>query len=254
MSLQELDRDISEAEHSQRTLAQTRQKAQAEVTDFIGTHTEIECIIKDLEAAGASAGGKHEQLEAELAQVQQKVTEKEAALEALLPEWDEQWTMEAIKKQRLDKANAKLNALFAKQGRASKFHTKLEKNVFLRHEIQAMKAYQHRQTTALEGARLSLEMLHQSQVEINAQIWGVHEKIDHGWKREKDMGEEAIILKDQLTELMERMKDLWREDTRLDSMVSHPLCCPQLISSALAGMMDKVGIQAMFQLFYLLST
>jgi len=68
------------------------------------------------------------------------------------------------------------------------------------------------------------------------------------------VGEEAVILKDQLTELMERMKDLWREDTRLDSMVSCPLCCPQLISSALAGVMDKVGIQAMFQLFYLLST
>jgi len=175
MSLQELDRAISEAEHSQRTLAQTHWKAQVEVTDFIGMRTEIE-------AAGASAGGKHEQLEAELAQVQQKVAEKEAALEALLPEWDKQWMMEVIKKWRLDEANTKLNALFVKQGQASKFHTKLERNAFLRHEIQAMKAYQHGQTTALEGARLLLETSCQSQVEIDAQIWGVHEKIDHGWK------------------------------------------------------------------------
>ena len=115
MSLQDLDRAISEAEHSQRTLTQTRREAQAELTDFIRMHTEIECIIKDFEAAGASASGKREQLEAELAQVQQKVAEKEAALEALLPEWAEQQVTGAMEKRRLDEANAKLNALSAKQ-------------------------------------------------------------------------------------------------------------------------------------------
>ena len=118
--MQDLDRAISEAEHSQRTLTQTHREAQAELTDFIRTRTEIECIIKDLEAAGASASRKREQLEVDLAQVQQKVAEKEAALVALLPEWEEQRTTEATEKRRLDEANAKLNALFAKQGRASK--------------------------------------------------------------------------------------------------------------------------------------
>jgi structural maintenance of chromosome 3 (chondroitin sulfate proteoglycan 6) len=254
MSLQELDRAISEADHSQRTLAQTRREAQAELTDFIRTRTEIECIVKDLEAAGASAGGKREQLEAELAQVQRKVVEKEAALEALLPEWDEQRTTEATEKRRLDEANAKLNALFAKQGRASKFRTKSERDGFLRHEIQAMKAYQEGQTTALEGARLSLETSRRSQVEIDAQIQGVQEKIDDGRKRVKDVGEEAVRLKDQLTELTERRKDLWREDTRLDSMVSRAADELRTAERALAGMMDKVSIQTMFQLSCLLST
>lgn len=76
--------------------------------------------------------------------------------------------------------------------------------MFLWHEIQAIKVYQEGQTMALQGARLSLETLCQSQVEIEAERWGVHEKTGDAQKRAKDMGKETISLKDQLTELMER--------------------------------------------------
>ena len=68
------------------------------------------------------------------------------------------------------------------------------------------------------------------------------------------MGEEAVRLKDQLTELTERRKDLWREDTRLDSMVSRAADELRTAERALAGMMDKVRIQKMFQLSCLQST
>ena len=92
-----------------------------------------------------------------------------------------------------EEANAKLNTLFAKQGRASKFRTKSESDAFLWHEIEAMKAYQQGQTTVLDG---SLETSRRSQVEIEAEIWGVHEKMDDGWKRVKDAGEETVRLKE----------------------------------------------------------
>ena len=68
------------------------------------------------------------------------------------------------------------------------------------------------------------------------------------------MGEEAVRLKDQLTELTERRKDLWREDTRLDSMVSRAADELRTAEWALAAMMDKVRIQKMFQLSCLQST
>lgn len=52
-----MDTAISEAEHSQRTLAQNCREAQVELTDFIRTAREIEHIVEDLEAAGARPAG-----------------------------------------------------------------------------------------------------------------------------------------------------------------------------------------------------
>jgi len=48
--------------------------------------------------------------------VEEKVAEKEAFLQELLPEWEEQRALESTEKRRLDEANAHLNSLFAKQG------------------------------------------------------------------------------------------------------------------------------------------
>ena len=68
------------------TVAQSRRDTQSELTDFTRTRTELECIIDDLRAAGQNVGGKHEDYEAELKQVEEKADQeshlKEGALES----------------------------------------------------------------------------------------------------------------------------------------------------------------------------
>lgn len=123
---------ISEATHSLQTLALSRKDAQAELTDFIRTRTELECTITDLHAADANAGGKRDELEAELTQVEAKIAEKEALLNELVPEWTEQRALETTEKRALDEASAHLASLFAKRGRATKFRTKAERDSFPR--------------------------------------------------------------------------------------------------------------------------
>ena len=123
---------MSEAGHSLETIAQSRRDTQAELTDLVRSRTELECIVEDLCAANQNAGGRREDYEAELEQIEQKISEKEASLEELTPEWEEQKNRESTEKRRLDEASAKLNLLFGKQGRASKFHTKVERDAFFK--------------------------------------------------------------------------------------------------------------------------
>ena len=51
-------------------------------------------------------------------------------MEELIPEWEEQKIRKSAEKRRLDEASAKLNSLFGKQARASKFYTKAERDAF----------------------------------------------------------------------------------------------------------------------------
>lgn len=222
------------------TLALTRRDAQSELTDFIRTRTELQCTIDDLRAADANAGGKREELEQDLAQVNRKIAEREHTLSELLPEWEAQRAHEATEKRRLDEASAKLASLFAKQGRATKFRTKAERDTFLKHEIASMKSYQTTQNAALGAARTELDTAQRGLGEIDTQIVGVQGKIEDGKTRARELGEEIATLKDKHSELAERRKDMWREDTKLDSIVARAADELRTAERALAGMMDKV--------------
>ncbi|KAJ2929838.1 hypothetical protein H1R20_g7273, partial [Candolleomyces eurysporus] len=237
--IQDLERDILEAKHALETLAQTKQDAQAELTDFVRSRTEIECIIEDLKAAGANAGGKRQELEEELEQIQQRIQEKESALDAIFPEWEDRRAKEMAEKRRLDEASLRLAALFAKQGRATKFRSKAERDNFLRHEIDSMNTYKAGQQNALEASRTELESLRRSESEIEEQIAGAQEKIEDGRKKVKELGDEVNNLKEQYKDLTEKRKDLWREDTKLDSLLSRASDELRSAERSLAGMMDK---------------
>ncbi|KAF8148188.1 structural maintenance of chromosome protein 3 [Crassisporium funariophilum] len=237
--IQNLEKSISDARHALETVAQSRRDIQSELTDFIRTRTELECIISDLRSAGQSAGGKREDIEAELEDVESKVAEKEQVLEELVPEWDQQRTLEAAEKRRLDEASASLNSLFAKQGRATKFRSKSERDAFLNHEITSVGAYKTNQAAALDATITELETSEKSQEELDDFILNVQEKIEDGRTKVKEISESITGLKEQQAELTERRKDLWREDAKLDSLVSRAADELRTAERALAGMMDK---------------
>jgi len=210
------------------------------LTDLVRSRTELECVVEDLRAANQNAGGRREDYEAELEQIEERVAEKEAALEELIPEWEEQKTRESIEKRRLDEASAKLNALFGKQGRASKFRTKAERDAFLRHEITSVSAYKASQESALEATRAELTTSRHSLEEIDRLTGGVQEKIEDGRRKVKEITENITALKEKQAEFTEKRKDLWREDTKLDSLVSRAADELKTAERLLAGMMDKV--------------
>ena len=155
-------------------------------------------------------------------EVEEKVAEKELEelLEELLPEWEEQRALESTEKRRLEEASANLNSLFEKQGRVMKFRTKSERDAFLRHKIASVSAYKANQASALEATRTELDTGKQSQSEINTLIQSVQGKIEDGRQKAKEISEYLAGLKEEHPKLTERIKDLWREDSKVDHLVS----------------------------------
>lgn len=86
---QSVEEDIKQTKHTMTTLSLTRHGLTGELNDFVRTRTELECVVEDLKAANERTGGKKEELEVELAHVQEEIEEKEQSLAELTPEWDE---------------------------------------------------------------------------------------------------------------------------------------------------------------------
>ncbi|KAF8212443.1 RecF/RecN/SMC protein [Mycena galopus ATCC 62051] len=236
---QELEKAISEAKHTLETLGTARQDAQGELTDFIRTRTELECIVQDLQSAGLRAGGKREEYEAELRQIEDQITKREGSLAALLPDWEATRTREATERRAFDEVSARLGSLFAKQGRGAKFRTKAERDAFLKQEITSMSAFRTSQAAALQTTKTGLRDAQKGLGEIDTQIAGVQGKVEDGREKTKELQEEIAGLKEKQNELTEKRKDLWREDTKLESLVGRASSELKTAERALAGMMDK---------------
>ncbi|KAE9402346.1 RecF/RecN/SMC protein [Gymnopus androsaceus JB14] len=223
--VQNLEKDISEAKHALEALSLARQEAQSELTDSIRTRTELQCVIDDLRNADLRAGNRRQTFETELAKRANETAEK----------------------RRLGEANARLQALYGKAGRVTRFRTKAERDKFLKQEIESMKTHRQTQQEALQFTHEQVEETKRTVAELTQQILDLQKKIDDGRHRVTELSEQSSALREQHSTLVEERKDLWREDTKLESLVGRAADEMRTAERQLASMMDKdtgMGLRA----------
>lgn len=240
--MQILEKSISEAKHNLEALTSARRDAQTDLTSSIRARTELEMLIADIRSGAERTGDQRTSLQSELQRLQEQITRKERDLATVLPEWEASRSSESTEKRRLDEASARLSALFAKQGRVSKFRTKAERDTFLKQEIKSMEAYKTSQSTTLENTRSELEVTRRSLTEVEAHITSAHEKIEDGRRTAAELSAEVVLKKGEQAELVERRKEMWREDSKVDGLMSRAAEELGKAERVLAGMMDKVRV------------
>jgi structural maintenance of chromosome 3 (chondroitin sulfate proteoglycan 6) len=218
------------------------QSTQQELEELVRTRTEIACVIADLRSSGEGSADKRQSQEVELNRVQQLIAQREAELQQVVPQWNAQRASEAAGKRQLDEANAKMGALFSKQGRATKFRTRAERDAYLRSEIESVRSYHAAQTTALGKAHEDLAAAQQRLQELTDRIAEVRERMENSKAHSRNLEVDIIRLKEEQLTAMENRKDLWREDTKLDSLTAHAHTELSSAERVLTSMMDKVGL------------
>lgn len=103
-----------------------------------------------------------------------------------------------------------------------------------------MTSYRSSQSSALQNTLQESETSQHSLTELDGLILNVQGKVEDSRKKNKEVMEETLRLREEQSELTERRKEMWREDTKLDSLVSRAADELRTAERALAGMMDKV--------------
>ena len=86
-----------------------------------------------------------------------------------------------------------------------------------------------------------------NRVELVHRLESAQNGIEDEKTRIRHLSDELANLREQHTALSERRKSLWREDTKLDSLVGHAVDEMKSAERFLAGMMDKdtgMGLRA----------
>src|SRR5262249_54984159 len=148
-----------------------------------------------------------------------QIKSKESEHAALFPQWESAKEKETTEKRKLDEANARLQTLYSKQGRATHYRTKAERDQFLNKEIASMDSYKTSQTSTLAGTRTELSTVQRSLSEITQKISNTQSKIEEGRARVGEIANEISRLNIQKNEYIEQRKDNWREDSKNEALL-----------------------------------
>lgn len=237
--IKKLEADIATARHELTALELTGRQSQEQMNDLIREREEVRCSIDDLQAFEVDGKTKKKTLSVELDQIKKKMKEVQKKLDEITPEVEAKVKEERQMMQSLDASQARLEALYAKQGRTNKFKTKNERDNFLKQEIETTRHLQTSQQERVQDLIADVEAARQRMVELDAQQEEVTAELDQHRKSLSKLTDERVALKTKSGSMTERQKELWREDGKLTSMVSNARQEKQNAERALSGVMDK---------------
>lgn len=159
--------------------------------------------------------------EADKQAVQSAIQEKEAALNEVMPLFRNSKQEEDRVKTELTETETARQRLYAKQGRNSKFKNKSERDAWLRQEINDT-------NTSLQSVHAVRSQTEKDIQQLEAEISGLEPEIeklkaqlDGRGDANQSIEDEIINAKEERDRLMDQRKELWREEAKLDSIISN---------------------------------
>lgn len=219
-----------------------KEQLEADKTEAIKAKTQVKLIIKDLEDASSRNEEQRETLQADLDELEASIAAKEKELEELEPKYQALLEQESDLKSRIEKAEAKQQSLYAKQGRATQFRTQSERDKYLNAQIR-------NSTNTLEGREKALE-------EVADEIENSKQVLEHRKKQQVELAETLEQRREEAkkysaslselnakrAELVEKRKETWKEDEKLQQTVQHAAAELKKAEHGLRSMMDQVNI------------
>ncbi|EAS34253.3 chromosome segregation protein sudA [Coccidioides immitis RS] len=217
----QIDAEIAERKQQIELLKVERTQLEDDRRDASRVLAQAELQGKSLAEGQSAAQQAKARRETELSTVQNAIKEREAELNKLTPQFNALKEEEEVSKAKLTEAETTRQRLYAKQGRISRFRNKSERDKWLQKEIQdtytslsTVKAV--RMQTAEEITDLENEI-----ALIEPETEKLRKQFDGRGDAMQSMEQEVQRAKDERDSLMDQRKELWREEAKLDSILSN---------------------------------
>ena len=219
--LAEIDAQMSELKQQVEFLKVDKRQLEDERKESAKAGAKAELEVRNLSDGQSAAQQAKAQTDAETRRLRGSIKEHEDELKNLLPEYNSKLEEESTAKSELDTAEGTRRRLYEKQGRNARFRNKKERDDWLREQIDASypqlaKIKAVRVQTAEDTAELEQEI-----TDIEAEIEQMQEQLDSRGQGEDAIQKEIENTKAERDRLMDERKELWREDAKLDSVMSN---------------------------------
>jgi len=182
---------------------------------------QVELQVKNLADGQTAAQQAKSRYTAELQRVQGAIQQRRHELDQILPQYDLQKQQEADVKAQLDEAETGRQRLYQKQGRNARFRSKAERDGWLRDQINdtcsslsTVKAVRMQTSEDIKELERDIEKLELEVSGLQGQINGRGDAVS-------GLDRQIQAAKEERDSLIDKRKELWREEAKLDSIISN---------------------------------
>ncbi|OOQ90575.1 Chromosome segregation protein sudA [Penicillium brasilianum] len=238
-AMAQIDAEIAEYRQQVEFLKVDKAQLEDERREASKSLAQIELRAKALSDNQAAAQALKSRHDSDLNAVQTAIQEREEELEALLPRFNASKDEEDDVKARLTEAETSRQRLYAKQGRNSRFKNKSERDKWLQMEIRET----HRSIANVQGVvtqtQEDIQELEKEIALLEPETERLRKQIDGRGDTMHSVDQEIQNAKDERDRLMDQRKELWREEAKLDSVLSSASQEMDRAERSLSLMMDN---------------
>lgn len=237
-AMQQIEAEIAECRQQIDFLKVDKAQLEDERREASKALAQVELQVKSLSDNQAAAQALKSRHDNDLNAVQLAIQEKEAELQELMPDFLASKDQEDTVKAQLTDAETARQRLYAKQGRNSRFKNKSERDKWLQMEVRE----NTRSKTNVEGVvaqtQEDIAELEKEITSLEPEIEGLREQIDGRGDTMHSFDEKVQAAKDETDRLQDQRKELWREESKLDSVLSNASQEMDRAERSLSHMMD----------------
>ncbi|KAF1988722.1 putative chromosome segregation protein SudA [Aulographum hederae CBS 113979] len=235
----EIDGQIQELKQQIEYLKADKAELDNERRVSVRDKAKLELDVKALSDGQAAARDASNRRDAELKDVQKQIKQREKELGQLLPEYNAKKDEEAAVRTQLAEAEGTRQRLFAKQGRASQFQNKRQRDDWLQKEIDETNISLAKQKAVAMQTTEEIEELETDISRLETEVQDLRSRIENRGDDMQTISQEIEKAKETRDGLVDQRKELWREEAKLDSVISNAQQELDKAERFLSHMMDQ---------------
>ncbi|KAJ5988090.1 hypothetical protein N7481_003300 [Penicillium waksmanii] len=237
-AMAQVDAEIAECRQQIEFLKVDKAQLEDERREASKSLAQIELQAKSLSDNQAAAQALKSRHDSDLNTVQTAISQRRAELQEILPRFNASKDQEDGVKAQLTEADTSRQRLYAKQGRNSRFKNKSERDKWLNMEIRESK----RSASTVEGVvsqtQDDINELESEIAKLEPKTEELRKQIDGRGDTLHSFDQQVQNAKDERDRLMDQRKELWREEAKLDSVLSSASSEMERAERTLSHMMD----------------
>ncbi|KXG48447.1 RecF/RecN/SMC [Penicillium griseofulvum] len=238
-AMAQIDAEIADCRQQIEFLKVDKAQLEDERREASKTLAQTELQAKSLSDNQAAAQALKSRYDSDLNSVQAAIREREIEHQEILPRFNALKDQEDMVKSQLTDAETSRQRLYAKQGRNSRFKNKSERDKWLNMEVRES----HNSISTVQGViSQTQEDIQELEGEIAAlepETERLRQQIDGRGDTMHSVDQQVQDAKDERDRLMDQRKELWREEAKLDSVLSNASQEVDRAERNLSQMMDN---------------
>lgn len=234
----QIDAEIAECKQQIEFLKVDKAQLEDERREASKALAQVELQAKSLTDNQAAVQSQKVRYDQGLNSVQTAIKERESELQELLPQFNAAKDQEDDIKSQLTDAETLRQRLYAKQGRNSRFKNKSERDKWLQTEIED----NHISISTVQGVMAQtqedIKDLENEIALLEPENERLRQQIDGRGDTIQSVDQQVQSAKDERDRLMDQRKELWREEAKLDSILTNASHEVERAERNLSHMMD----------------